>query len=396
MGIAVAYRMPHADFVHLRVHSAYSLSEGAIRVGELASLARAASMPAVAITDTGNLFGALEFSDACAKVGVQPVVGCQIGIEQPARERGAPGLDQLVLLAQDERGLANLRQLSTAGFLHSDPSAPAVTLDALCARSEGLFLLTGGVSGPVGRLLGEGQEAEARRVLARLAEAFADRIAVELQRHGLASEQALEPGLISLADASGLPLVATNECFFSRPDMYEAHDALLCIAQGRTLAETERRRASPEHWFKDATAMRAVFADLPEACDNTLAIARRCSSMAEGCRPLLPICPKVRVGETEAQTLRAMALEGLARRLAAMAVEQGPYRERLDFELGVIEAMGFSGYFLIVADFIQWAKGQGIAVGPGRGVGGGVGRGLGVDDHRHRSVAVRASVRAVP
>ncbi len=365
--------MSYADFVHLRVHSAYSLSEGAIRIGELAALAKAAAMPAVAITDTGNLFGALEFSDACSKVGVQPVIGCQLSVARPEREVGAlpAGADPLVVLAQNSVGLANLQHLSTAGFLESDPGAPSIRLERLCARGEGLMLLTGGAGGPIGRLLLEGQEAEASRVLARLAEAFPGRVAVELQRHGMSAESAVEGGLIALADDAGLPLVATNECFFPRPEMHEAHDALLCIAQGRTLGERARVRISQEHWFKDAVGMRAAFRDLPEACDNTLAIARSCAVMSEGRRPLLPICPKVRPGETEAQTLRAMALEGLERRLASMVVDGRPYRERLAYEVDVIEAMGFSGYFLIVADFIQWAKLQGIAVGPGRGSGAG-------------------------
>lgn len=367
--------MGHAGFVHLRCHSAYSLSEGAIRVSELASLARAQGMPAVAITDTGNLFGALEFSEYCTRSGVQPIVGCQIGIARPPREGGAPlPPDPVVLLAQDAEGLANLQLLSTESFLGGDAVAPAVPLDTLLARSEGLILLTGGVKGPIGRLLAEALDEEARTLLRRLVLAFPGRVAVELQRHGLAIEETLEPGFISLADAFELPLVATNECFFPRPSMYEAHDALLCIAAGRTLGEADRVRVTPEHWFKDADAMRAVFADLPEACDNTVAIARRCAVMAEGRRPLLPVCPKVREGQTEAATLRAMAIEGLAARMTAAdasAEMRARYEERLRYELDVIEQMGFSGYFLIVADFIQWAKAQRIAVGPGRGSGAG-------------------------
>ena len=197
---------------------------------------------------------------------------------------------------------------------------------------------------------------------------------MELHRHGRTDERAIEPGLIALADAARVPLVATNECFFAEPAMHEAHDALLCIAEGRLLAETERRRVTPEHWFKPAAMMRALFADLPDACDNTLAIARRCAVMAEARKPLLPVCPKVRPGQTEEETVRAMALEGLARRLDAMSADaatRARYRERLDFELGVIAKMGFPGYFLIVADFIQWAKAQEIPVGPGRGSGAG-------------------------
>jgi DNA polymerase-3 subunit alpha len=199
-------------------------------------------------------------------------------------------------------------------------------------------------------------------------------MAIELHRHGLPVEGAIEPGLIGLADAKGLPLVATNDCYFARQAMHEAHDALLCIAESRVLSDPDRRRVTAEHWFKPAAAMRALFNDLPEACDNTLAIARRCAVMAESRKPLLPVCPKVHEGATEEETVRAMAIEGLARRMddvGADALTRARYRERLDYELNVIAGMGFSGYFLIVADFIQWSKAQGIPVGPGRGSGAG-------------------------
>ncbi|MBU6499755.1 MAG: DNA polymerase III subunit alpha, partial [Rhodospirillales bacterium] len=365
--------MPPADFVHLRAHSSYSLSEGAIKADKLAALASDAAMPAVALTDTGNLFGALEFSQACIARGVQPVIGCQIGLARADNPRLAP--DPLVLLAQNAEGFANLQRLSSRGFLDTEPGLkPQLALPALAEHAGGLILLTGGSTGPLARLLGEGQTAEATALLAALAEAFGDRAVVELHRHDTALERAVEPGLITLADAAGLPLVATNDCFFARPEMHEAHDALLCIAEGRTLAERDRRRVTPEHWFKPAAAMRALFADLPEACDNTLAIARRCAVMAETRKPQLPICPKVRPGTTEEETLRAMALEGLERRMAARGVDgaaRRAYGERLEFELGVIAKMGFPGYFMIVADFIQWAKAQGIPVGPGRGSGAG-------------------------
>ncbi len=362
--------MPHAGFVHLRCHSSYSLSEGAIKAEKLATLARDDAMPAVAIADTSNLFGALEFSQACTKQGVQPIVGCQVALATEAARA-----DPVVLLAQDATGLANLQRLSSLSFLASDPAeTPRVKPDVLRAHAEGLLLLTGGPGGPVGRLLAGGQREAAERVLAALAEAFPGRLAVELQRHGLAEEQAVEPWLLRLAEARGLPIVATNECFFATAAMHPAHDALLCIAEGRTLAEPERRRVTPEHWFKPAAAMRALFADLPDACDNTLALARRCAVMAEARAPLLPVSPKVRAGSTEAETVRALAFEGLARRMDARqagAATRETYAGRLDYELGIIERMGFAGYFLIVADFIQWARAQGIPVGPGRGSGAG-------------------------
>jgi DNA polymerase-3 subunit alpha len=365
--------MPHADFVHLRVHSSYSLSEGAIKADKIATLAQEAAMPAVAITDTGNLFGALEFSQACSGKGVQPIIGCQVALTRQDNPRLPP--EPVVLLAQNPAGLANLQRISSRGFLDTDPALrPQHTLETLAAHAEGLLLLTGGAAGPLGRMLAEGQRDDAEALLAAFAEAFPGRVAVELQRHGLALERAIEPGLIALADAAGIPLIATNDCFFATPKMHEAHDALLCIAEGRQLQERDRRRVTPEHWFKSAAEMRALFADLPEACDNTLAIARRCAVMAEQRKPLLPVCPKVREGATEEETLRAMAIEGLARRMAADGADEATakrYRDRLDYELSVIAGMGFPGYFLIVADFIQWAKAEDIPVGPGRGSGAG-------------------------
>ncbi len=365
--------MPHADFVHLRTHSAYSLSEGAIRPDQIVALAKDAGMPAAAITDTGNLFGALEFSQYCAAKGIQPIIGCQLALARTDNPRLAP--DPIVLLAQDATGMANLQRLSSAGFLDTDPTLkPQLPFARIAENAAGLLLLTGGTTGPIGRLLAEGQKAEAERLLDAMNEAFAGRTIQELHRHSLAIEAAIEPGLIAIADASGIPLVATNDCYFGTPDMHEAHDALLCIAEGRTLSEQDRRRVTPAHWFKPAADMRTLFADLPEACDNTLAIARRCAVMAETRKPLLPVCPKVRPGQTEEETVRAMAIEGLERRMDAIGADAATreiYRTRLDYELGVIASMGFSGYFLIVADFIQWSKARGIPVGPGRGSGAG-------------------------
>jgi DNA polymerase-3 subunit alpha len=326
----------------------------------------------VAIADTGNLFGALEFSQYCTGKGVQPIIGCQISIARTEKPGLAP--DPVVLLAQTPAGLANLQYLSSAGFLESDPASPQLDFERIAARAEGLFLLTGGTRGPLARLLAEGRQADAEAFLARMHEAFPDRIGMELHRHGTSLDRAIEPGLITLADRRGVPLVATNECFFADAGMYRAHDALLCIAEGRLLADAERRRVTPEHWFKPAADMRALFADLPDACDNTLAIAKTCAVMAETRKPLLPVCPKVRPGSTEDETLRAMAREGLAARMDAKRADadtRAKYAERLEYELGVIAAMGFPGYFLIVADFIQWAKAHGIPVGPGRGSGAG-------------------------
>ena len=361
------------SFVHLHAHSAYSLSEGAIKVDKLIALAAGDGMPALALTDSSNMFGALEFAQYATGKGVQPIMGCQIGLARSDLPRLPP--DPIVVLAQTEAGFANLQRLSSVTYLETETGLkPQVTFERLAELSEGLFLLTGGTLGPINRLLAEGQRAEAARLMARFAELFPDRMAVELHRHGLAVERAIEPGLLALADEVGLPIVAANDCYFATEGMHQAHDALLCIAEGRVLSESDRRHVTPEHWFKPAAVMRELFKDLPEACDNTLAIAQRCAVMAESRKPLLPVCPKVKDGMTEEETVRAMAhsgLEGYLTRINADAETTRTYTERLDFELGVIARMGFPGYFMIVADFIQWAKARDIPVGPGRGSGAG-------------------------
>ncbi|WP_142847023.1 DNA polymerase III subunit alpha [Telmatospirillum sp. J64-1] len=380
--------MPHADFVHLRVHSAYSLSEGAIKLKELIKLCVKHRMPAVGIADTNNLFGALEFSSACADAGIQPIVGAQLSIRREDDPRGGAGRegrkpdpDSLVLLAQNEAGYQNLLKLVSKAYLGTDAGeAPQVSVADLEQRSAGLILLTGGPSGPVGRMLSEGQKDKAAAMLQRLAAAFPRRLYVELMRHGLEVEDRIEGDLVDMAYEYDLPLVATNEPFFPDRDMFEAHDALICIAEGAYISQEERRRLTPEHYFKSAEEMRTLFADLPEAVDNTLVVARRCAYKVNKIKPILP--PFKVDGMTEAELLRQKVLEGLEDRLKVHVFKPGmseeekaqlakPYRERVDYELGIIEQMGFPGYFLIVSDFIQWSKQQGIPVGPGRGSGAG-------------------------
>src|SRR5487761_701470 len=381
--------MAHADFVHLRVHSAYSLSSGAIKIKDLAALCRRHAMPAVAIADSGNLFGALEFAMAASEAGVQPIIGCELGIRRVEGDGGnrvarigpAQPPDAVVLLAQSEAGYRNLLALVSKSHLESPPGeAPQFDLAAFDGQTSGLLCLAGGPKGPVGRLMGEGQAPAAEAMLMRLASLFPGRLYIELQRHNIAAEERIDAALIKLALTHNLPLVATNDVHFAERDDYEAHDVLLCIAQGTTIADGSRKRLTPEHYFKSANEMRIAFADVPEACDNTLAIARRCAFMPEPRQPILPPF-KSASGRDEVAELREAAAAGLERRLAQVldpgvspAQREGaaaPYRERLDYELDVIVKMGFAGYFLIVAEFIQWAKAQGIPVGPGRGSGAG-------------------------
>jgi DNA polymerase-3 subunit alpha len=362
-------------FVHLRTRSAYSLLEGAIKADKLGKLAAADGMPAVALTDRANLFGALEFSVVTKGEGVQPIVGCALpvtGLGGVAPERWAK-IPTVALLAQSERGYLNLAELSSAAYLEIEPTEePGVSWAKVCAHSEGLILLSGGPDGPVDPLFAAGKRDAGRAALAEMQRAFGDRFYVELQRHGLASEAAAEPELVAFAYDEDVPLVATNDVYFAKSEMHQAHDALLCISDGAFVGQEERRRVTAEHWFKPPAHMRALFADLPEACDNTLDIARRCAFMVEKRDPILPRFPTV-AGRTEAEEMAHQAREGLKVRLAegADAAPEADYWARLEREIGVIAQMGFPGYFLIVSDFIKWAKTHGIPVGPGRGSGAG-------------------------
>ena len=370
-------------FVHLHVHSAYSLREGALSIETLAKLAKADAMPALAITDTNNLFGALEFSEKLAKSGVQPIIGAQTtidfgdaaGLSSRLAEQRA-GRAPIVLLAQNEAGYRCLMRLVSRLWLDpTDGDDPHIPFDRL-AEAEGLIALTGGPSGPVDRALALHLADLAESRLARLACAFHGRLYLELQRHDLDAERAIEPALIGLADRFGLPLVATNEPYFAARSDHEAHDALLCVAEGAVMSADARRRLSPEHRFKTRAEMQALFADLPEATEASVEIAMRCAYRPTTRKPILPrfSIPGDEAVDEE-QELRRQAREGLEARLALHGLAPGhareQYDERLVFELDVIVKMKFPGYFLIVADFIKWAKARGIPVGPGRGSGAG-------------------------
>jgi len=369
-------------FVHLHVHTAFSLREGAIPVGKLLKLAMADSMPAVAVTDVNNLFGALEISEKFAKDGVQPIAGCQLTVDfgdlEALRTRGEAlspdaGRGALVLLAQTEQGYGHLMRLVSRAWLGTDSGdSPHVSLADLAESAGGLIALSGGPNGPLDRAFAFGKPEVAQARLAALAPLYPNRFYVELQRHGLESEQEIEPALVDMAYRAGLPLVATNEPYFASAADYEAHDALMCIADGAVVGQDNRRRLTPEHRFKTREEMVALFADLPEATRNSVEIAMRCSYRPRTRKPILPSFTQ---GTDEAAELRVQAEAGLAARLAAHGPAPGhseqDYRERLEFELSIIERMKFPGYFLIVSDFIKWAKAEGIPVGPGRGSGAG-------------------------
>ncbi|MGR3342629.1 MAG: DNA polymerase III subunit alpha, partial [Paracoccaceae bacterium] len=363
-------------FIHLRLHTEYSLLEGAVPVKTIAGLCKKHKMPAGAVTDTNNMFCALEFSVAATSDGVQPILGCQVDLAYEPAPRGEKSRPPapVVLVCQNEVGYRKPLKINTCLYVDAGGELPHITLEELGRHSDGIICLTGGPDGPVGRLLRAGQRPKAEALMRQLAGHFPSRLYVELQRHpgeyGLPeSERQCERGFVEMAYAMDLPLVATNDVFFPKPEMYEAHDALICIAEGAYVDQQEpRRRLTEQHYFKTPEEMLTLFADLPEAIENTVEIAQRCAFSAQKRDPILPIFAK-----DEVQELRKEARKGLQARLAdiELAATVDDYEKRLEFELGVIESMGFPGYFLIVADFIKWAKDRGIPVGPGRGSGAG-------------------------
>ena len=383
-------------FVHLKVHSAYSLLEGALPISKLAKLSLGYGFPAMALTDTNNLFGALEFSDKLWAEGVQPIAGMSTDVDFAdqreqhtsqmrvgSNEPRAQSSGKVTLLAMNADGYANLMRLSRCQYFEAASDEPVhVKISRLEEFSAGLIVLTGGPQGPVDRALRDGQAELALGRVKTLEKIFGNRLYVELQRHGLADEARVEPQLLDIAYTRKLPVVATNECYFAVRSDYDAHDALLCIAGGRYVVEDDRRRETPEHYMKSADEMAALFVDLPEAIANTLEIAERCAFRPQGRKPILPrfVATDDSLSELEnfrleAAELKQQAKEGLEVRLEATGPAEGftadDYHKRLAYEVDVITQMKFPGYFLIVADFIKWSKSNDVPVGPGRGSGAG-------------------------
>ncbi len=385
VGIGLDAVAAAVGFVHLHVHSSFSLREGALSIGRLVKLAMADSMPALAITDTNNLFGALEFSEKLAKEGIQPIIGAALTLDfgdggqlAPRGAEAEAGRGTVVLLAKDDEGYRNLMHLASSAWLDPEPGDPPhLHLARLAGRSNGLIALTGGPKGPLDRCFALARPEVAARRLEFLQSCFGGSLYVELQRHGLAQERDVEPHLIDLAYRHSLPLVASNEPFFASAEDYEAHDALLCIAEGTVIGDQTRRQLTPEHRFKTRAEMGEIFADLPEALANSVEAALRCAYRPLTRKPILPRFSGANGDDevAEAAELVRQAEAGLAARLAkrglAPGLAEADYSARLAFELDVIVKMKFPGYFLIVADFIKYAKRNGIPVGPGRGSGAG-------------------------
>ena len=376
-----------ARFVHLHVHSAFSLLEGALQLKNVMDLAIADNQPALAITDRNNMFGALEFSEKASKDGLQPIMGCKLAVSfhdgnDHVPRSGYVEFPYLVLLAMNNEGFSNLKKLvSSAHISCNDGDLPNVTLEAIDKHNAGIICLTCASEGPINKLVSEGRKEDAEGRLDKLHGIYGDRLYIELQRHAN-YDRSVERNLVELAYKHDIPLVATNQPFFGKREDFDAHDALICIAEGVVVNMEERRRLTHDHYFKSQSEMMLLFKDIPEATENTIIISKRITFKETTTDPILPRFtesaedaePEVAL-KAEYDELHRQAEAGLIERLEKYPIADGytrkDYDDRLAFELSVIEQMGFPGYFLIVADFIKWAKEQGIAVGPGRGSGAG-------------------------
>jgi DNA polymerase III subunit alpha len=364
--------MIHSEFVHLHVHSEYSLLDGAAQLDNLVKRAKALRFPAIALTDHGNLFGAIDFYLAAQKEGIKPIVGCELYVapgkrtERGSQDGGYEGANHLTVLVRNPAGYRNLIRLVSKAHLEGYYYKPRVDKELLAAHADGLLVLSGCLNSEVSRLLSAGETARARAAAGWHQEVFGrDHYFMEVQAHGLDEQAKVTAATLEIARAIGAPIVGTNDSHYLEAGHAKAHEALLCIQTGSTMTDPKRWRfASQEFYVKSAEEMAHVFADLPEACRNTLAVAERCNLTLEFGRFHLPryVVPD---GHTLETYLERLALEGLTRRYGPSPAEA--IESRLRHELTVIEKMGFAGYFLVVWDFITHARQQGIAVGPGRG-----------------------------
>jgi DNA polymerase-3 subunit alpha len=378
---------PRADFVHLHVHSEYSLLDGAAQLEkvervdgqgkkekDVGLIARAAELgfPALALTDHGNLFGAIDFYTACKSAGVKPIVGCELYVapgsrfERSGQDGGYEGASHATVLVRNEAGYRNLIRLVSKAYLEGFYYKPRVDRELLAQHAEGLLVLSGCLNSEVSRLLSAGEDAKARETAGWYQEVFGkDFYFMEVQSHGIEEQSRVTEGTVRIARELGAPLCGTNDSHYVDAGHAKAHEALLCIQTGSSMSDPNRWRFSTEEFYlKSADEMRAVFKDLPEAYRNTLAVAERCDlELAFGQFHL----PKydVPAGHTLDSYLEHLAFEGLTRRYGGSPADA--VVERLRYELSVVFKMGFSGYFLVVWDFITFARRQGIAVGPGRG-----------------------------
>ena len=363
-------------FVHLKTKTIYSLLEGAIFAKALADRCCEFKMPAVGIADRANLFGALEFSEVLSDNGIQPIIGCQLPINsKEINLKKSSATDQISMLffAKNEVGYRNLMELSSKFFLNDTYRFEGMRISEIDKFSDGLICLSGGDESPINNLLRENKFKDAENLLLHFKRTFGDRFYLEMNRHPLGDNFSMkvntESNILEMADTHNLPLVATNDVYFLDQELYEPHDALLCIAEGSFVDQKQERRSlSMDHYFKSENEMKDLFDDIPEAIENTVEIAMRCSFRPRSRDAMLP-----RFSPNADADLAQEAKKGLEVRFKELSGmdDKKVYLDRVSYELAVIKNMGFSGYFLIVADIVKWAKAKGIPVGPGRGSGAG-------------------------
>jgi len=372
--------MQHSDFVHLHLHTKYSLLDGAIRLKQLFALAKQYKMPALAVTDHGNMFGVIEFYTKAIESGIKPIIGCEVYVAPGSRfnkeSRGiSDASNHLTILAKDTKGYKNLLRLTSAAYLEGFYYRPRVDKDLLKKYNEGLIVLSGCLHGELPRLIGAGNIEGAHQMADEYKEIFDDnRFYLEMQDNKIDLQKTVNEGLVEIGKKLDLPLVATNDCHYLRREDSRAHEVLLCVQTGKTISATDRMRfATDEFYFKSPQEMKSSFSLYPDALKNTIEIAERCNLELNFGQFHLPDF-KVPQGETLDSYLEKLTREGLKERLTSIAGKggdissiSGTYTKRLDEELDVIRSMGFSGYFLIVYDFVNYAKKRNIPVGPGRG-----------------------------
>jgi DNA polymerase-3 subunit alpha len=376
-------------FINLRNHTTYSLCKGAIKIPDLVQAALENKMPAVGIMDCSNLFGALEFSLACKKAGIQPIIGCEILVDFFSKQNQKysnldfeQSLSKTPIIAFSQEGYKNLMHLVSESFLtRKSGISPHITFESLKEKSSGLIIFSGSHEGVFGKLISQDQETKIDLIICELLENFKENFYIEISRHGLKEEKLTEQKFINLAFKYNIPLVATNDAYFLTKEMHEAQDILMCVGEGKFLSDTSRKKNTSEQFFKSIDQMENLFLDLPEAVENTVNIAKKCHTMAFERPPSLPKFSSDHNFD-EANELKKQAEKGLELRLKQkFLIEETSeekkeklkeeYFARLQFEISVIIGMNFSGYFLIVSDFIKWAKNNQIPVGPGRGSGAG-------------------------
>ena len=359
-----------SGFVHLHNHTEYSILDGAARIPALFEKASRLGMPAIAVTDHGVMYGAIDYFEAGRKAGVKPIIGAELYVATRSRfEKSSREKDfnhHLTVIASSDTGYRNLMKLVTTGWLEGYYYRPRVDKESLAAHAEGLIGFSGCLAGEVCSALKVGDDAEAGRVAGAYRDIFGpENYFIELQDHGLEEQRQVTPKLVDLAARLGAPLVATNDLHYTERSDAGAHDALLCIQTNAKISEPGRFKFDAEEFYlKTADEMRALFSERPEACDNTLEIAGRCNLAIEfGNLHLPPFEPPTE--ESQEQYLRRLVAEGATRRYGDPLSPEA--RDRIEHELGIIIRMGFAGYFLIVADLISFARSRGIRVGPGRG-----------------------------